>query len=86
MKYIILILIILLTGCNKTPISTLETPNPNVKVDILTTVDGCTIYRFRDGGNDNYFVKCTSGSTQAIYTVPCGKSCTEQVAITTVNQ
>lgn len=42
-------------------------------VDKLFTVDGCTVYRFEDGGRLRYFTNC-SGSTQ--WHESCGKNCT----------
>ena len=47
-----------LTSCTVDPISTKETGNKGLTVDVIGHVDDCSIYRFHDGGYDHYFVRC----------------------------
>jgi len=35
-----------------------QTENPEAKVKVLFTVDGCTVYRFLDAGDYIYFTNC----------------------------
>lgn len=73
----------LLAGCGEHPVSVSPTDNVNIKVDRLFDHDGCTVYRFIDGGV-RYFVKCRDGTTRAEWdeTYPCGKSvCSRTVSI-----
>lgn len=60
MKYTLLLLI--LAACSKPAMSHLSTDNPEITVEKLFTVDGCTVYRF-DDSNTHYFVKCTTPSS-----------------------
>lgn len=73
MKNIALIaaLSLALIGCQKQAEST-TAAGVEFQVDKLFTVDGCTVYRFNDGGNPRYFTNC-SGSTQ--WKESCGKNC-----------
>ncbi len=48
------------------------------QVDKLFTVDGCTVYRFTDGGYYRYFTNC-AGSVS--WRESCGKHCTREVAV-----
>lgn len=48
------------------------------KVDKLFTHDGCTVYRFVDGGNYRYFTNC-QGSTNWIEN--CGKNCSKTINV-----
>lgn len=73
------IAVISLTGCEKEPVSTVYAGN-GAQVGKLFTVDGCSVYRFSDGGNNVYFTNC-SGGTQ--WTQNCGKNCTRKVNVPT---
>jgi hypothetical protein len=53
----ILIVAALLAGCAKAPESTQQV-NKEFNVDTLFTKDGCTVYRFADGGVHRYFTNC----------------------------
>ena len=55
--------------------STEPTDNPQIKVDRLLDHDGCTVYRFYDGG-PRYFVRCRDGSTRTEWSErhQCGKA------------
>lgn len=77
MKILIALLVaVLMAGCTKPPESS-TTVNPNFQVDKLFTVEGCTVYRFEDGGY-YYFTNC-SGSVE--WTENCGKNCTRRESI-----
>ena len=63
-------------GCSK-PAETSTAVGVEFTVDKLFTHEGCTVYRFYDGGT-RYFTNC-QGSTS--WTEQCGKGCTRQVGI-----
>lgn len=65
-----------LLGCAKQAETT--TSRGDFVVDTLFTVDGCTVYRFRDLGSARYFTNC-SGSTE--WRESCGKNCVREVSI-----
>lgn len=54
--------LIALTGCEKMA-ETSTQAGVEFKVDRLFTTDGCTVYRFADGGRSRYFTNC-HGSTE----------------------
>lgn len=74
----ILILVALLAGCHKAPEASQQV-NKEFQVDTLFTKDGCTVYRFEDGGSARYFTNCRgsvaweegrqAGKTRVIYPV-----------------
>ncbi|WP_145182356.1 DUF4884 domain-containing protein [Pseudomonas sp. URMO17WK12:I11] len=67
-----LLLLATLAGClEPTPPATSSVAR-GFKVEKLFTVDGCTVYRFLDGGWNRYFTNC-SGS--ASWSQDCGKGC-----------
>ena len=75
------VLLLTLTGCSKAAEST--TPaGREFTVDRLFTTDGCTAYRFMDGGARRYFVRCDSTVTTSAKT-GCGKNCITEDSITT---
>lgn len=55
MKYIFLLLIIFLVSCGKNSQETKKTSNKDYDVELLFKVDGCSVYRFKDGDNYKYF-------------------------------
>jgi hypothetical protein len=70
--------VVLLVACDAQPEKPAKSSNAKVEVQILTrTEDGCTIYRFYDGGDKVYFVRC-NGYTAASWdtTVMAGESAT----------
>lgn len=76
MKYCILLTALLLSGCYKDPESV--TPaGRDFQVATLFTVDGCTVYRFADGGRAVYFSNC-KGRTEYEYNTPAGKTSSTQ--------
>ncbi len=68
-----LLLLATLAGCQGEAESTTRA-GADFKVDRLFNVDGCTVYRFHDGGRARYFTNC-SGSTQ--WEESCGKNCSQ---------
>ena len=76
-KILVLAAILALAGCSK-PAETSTQVGREFVVDKLFTHEGCTVYRFTDGGNNRYFTNC-QGSTS--WTEQCGKGCTRQVGI-----
>lgn len=77
--FIIAILVLLLASCVAKPIETTTTEN-NVKVELLFTVKGCEVYRFKDGAHYIYFVINPSGTshkTTLPYTASTGKNSSE---------
>lgn len=78
MRATIIILAVLLAACDKPPVNTTSTNNPQVPVSTLFTHEGCTVYRFNDGGKSHYYTRCDGGtvSTGTGVTENCGKGCT----------
>jgi hypothetical protein len=54
----------ILTGCNGDPQEVQSAGD--FRVGKLFTVDGCTVYRFNDGGRNVYFTNCP-GVTNSSY-------------------
>jgi hypothetical protein len=71
-----------IASCNAPSEGEAVTTNGNVRVERLTQVDGCTIYRFRDGGRNHYTTICRQGATaqpasvHSSWTENCGENCT----------
>lgn len=65
MKRLILIAIaaLLLSGCDTEGVGSESTDNDQVVVERLFTVEGCTMYKFRDGWRNIYWTNCP-GTTQ----------------------
>ncbi len=61
MKHAILLLACFLAGCGNEP-EQVDVAGNGYSVERLFTQDGCTVYRFRDGGRYRYFTNCR-GST-----------------------
>lgn len=63
MRFVVLGVVgLLLVGCDGAPQQS-ERVSKDFKVDTLFQKDGCTVYRFADGGYNRYFTNC-SGSTE----------------------
>lgn len=75
-RAVMLAAVVMLTACKGEPEAT-QKAGVDFKVETLFTVDGCTIYRFADGGY-KYFTNC-KGSTS--WQESCGKACTRDVNI-----
>lgn len=75
---------IALTACTKKPNG--ETKySGEFQIAELFTHDGCTAYRFDDGGYNRYFVKCNApGTTTSMTARSCGKGCVRPETIDTV--
>lgn len=75
MKQIALIaMLVLATGCYKDPERTEIKGVGGFQVATLFTHDGCTVYRFSDGGRGRYFVKCENGNAMTMTEHTQGKS------------
>lgn len=63
MRIVILLALVTLTvgACSNVPITREPTNNPRVPVDFLFEFEGCRVYRFSDGGESIYFVRCKEG-------------------------
>jgi hypothetical protein len=76
-KLFIFMAAVLLSACTKPPETSTEVGLEFV-VDKLFTHEGCTVYRFVDGGYNRYFTNC-SGSVS--WSESCGKNCTRNMNI-----
>lgn len=75
-----LAIVLLLFGCAKEPVSRASSSNSEINVDRLFDYDGCTMYRFKDGGERHYYARCDDRvSTISQHTESCGKNCEETV-------
>lgn len=76
--------ILLLSACGADVMETKDTGNTGVTGGKLAVMDGCTIYRFQDGGERRYiyFVKC-GNTVNTSWERSCGKNCTESVNVPT---
>lgn len=82
MRWAIALAILLLIGCTKPAEEQRKSSNPDVLVDKLFEIDGCTIYRFQDHGLARYFSRCVNGYSRTFWADPqyCGKNCTTYVS------
>ena len=84
--FYVMIAALAVAGCSKAP----EYSSPAGRefvVDTLFTHEGCTMYRFSDGGYPRYFAKCDGDSVmaQTEWREGCGKNCVRQSEIITNN-
>lgn len=80
---IALAIVAAMTGCTKQAESS-TAAGVEFRVDRLFTHDGCTVYRFRDGGYARYFSKCDGAtSSAATWAESCGKNCSRPVDVPT---
>ncbi|WP_241576603.1 DUF4884 domain-containing protein [Rosenbergiella collisarenosi] len=56
-KGVLVLSVMLLSGCYNDPQEVTTTEN-DYHVGKLFTVDGCSVYRFKDAGNNIYFSNC----------------------------
>lgn len=68
---IVLLAVSTLTGCQKQAEST-QAAGSGFNVEKLFTVEGCSVYRFRDAMRPIYYTNC-KGATHT--TESCGKNC-----------
>ena len=76
-KVLAILALTVLAGCVKQA-ETSTSVGAEFVVDKLFTHEGCTVYRFNDGGNARYYTNC-QGSTS--WQRNCGKGCTRQEGI-----
>lgn len=83
---IILTALVLLAGCKSERIPEASAPvGVGYRVDRLFTHEGCTVFRFVDGGYSRYFTRCDSAAAAGVsWTESCGKNCTRTESIPTV--
>ena len=84
--FYVMITALVVAGCNKAP----EYSSPAGRefvVDTLFIHEGCTMYRFSDGGYFRYYAKCDgdSATTRTEGRERCGENCVRQSEITTSN-
>ncbi len=61
---LLITLTLCLTSCDNQPAQEIhQTSNPAFQVEVLFEKDGCTMYRFNDGGHKVYWCDC-NGSVQ----------------------
>lgn len=78
MKTLLIILaVVALSACSKQA-ETSTAVGAEFVVDRLFTHDGCTVYRFSDGGYNRYFTNCSGSAT---WQESCGKGCNREVTI-----
>lgn len=88
-RLLALALVLAAAACHEAPrpVRSADNDNPAVYVDVVTRVEGCTIYRVAGDAERTYrFVKCEApavvttvqGHTEC---TPCGKGCTRCVEI-----
>lgn len=70
----VLAVLLILGACDQPALETRETENPSVPVEVLFRQDGCTVYRFEDGGSKHYFARCAASHAETMYRVPSGKT------------
>jgi hypothetical protein len=58
----LLFVAVLLSACQSDPIESSRTDNSEITVHKLFTHEGCTIYRFNDGGRIVHYASCQSSS------------------------
>lgn len=76
MKLLLLATLLTFVSCAKQGTSVVpDGAKDDFGVTLLFTQDGCSVYRFQDGGYMRYFTNCKG---QTISTVSCGKNCTRQ--------
>lgn len=76
-KLLVILSLAVLAGCTKQAAESSAVGKQFV-VDKLFTHEGCTVYRFQDGGYYRYYTNC-SGSTN--WTENCGKNCSRPMNI-----
>lgn len=78
MKTVLAILALtVLAGCSK-PAETSTAVGVEFTVDKLFTHEGCTVYRFYDGGNARYYTNCQGSAS---WQENCGKNCTRNMNV-----
>jgi hypothetical protein len=70
-----LALVLAVSSCTAMAEGYANSSNREVKVEKLTEVEGCVVYRFDDGGFTHYFTRCPTAPTVTDSTQSCGKNC-----------
>ena len=72
----------MVAGCEK-PAEAVAHTGVGFTVERLFTHEGCTVFRFEDGGSNRYFTRCDGIAAQSTTTwqESCGKSCTRPVEV-----
>ena len=72
----------MVAGCEK-PAESVAHTGVGFTVERLFTHEGCTAFRFEDGGRSRYFTRCDGIAAQSTTTwqESCGKNCTRPVEI-----
>ena len=69
-----LLALLLLAACTAGPITTDRTDNPEITLDLLlTSPEGCRVYRFVDAGQYRYFAACPNATVMSSHTKILGK-------------
>lgn len=66
MKKLLIIVCLVLVGCETKEIKVEDTTNTNFKAVLLGTISGCRIYRFEDFSTMYYMTKCDDVGTVSI--------------------
>lgn len=81
-KLAVLLVSLCFLGCEKNPVNTKQTNNPEVEVSLLFEHDGVKVYRFRDNGSYIYY---TDVSGRTSWSQREGRA-TRDVAVETVEK
>lgn len=81
-KLMVSVVVVLSVAACAKPAEQTKTVGNGFNVERLFTHEGCTVYRFDDGGRNRYYTKCDTQSNVS-WSEYCGKSCTRDVAIST---
>ena len=71
-----------LVGCYKPAESLARPGGGQFEVEKLFEHEGCTAYRFIDGGTARYYTRCSADVTTT-WNETCGKNCTRSISIPT---
>ena len=72
----------MVAGCDK-PAESVAHKGAGFAVERLFTHEGCTVFRFKDGGYNRYFARCDGIAAQSTTTwqESCGRGCTRPVEV-----
>lgn len=62
LRILVVIAAVLLASCAEKPVETFTTTNQKVDAELLFSVKGADVYRFKDNGEFHYFVLYRSGA------------------------
>ena len=83
---VLLLSLALLSACERRAESS-ASAGADFVVDRLFVHDGCTVYRFKDGGSARYFSRCDGAAFSGVsWSESCGKGCTRQVHVPTAGR